>query len=110
MVVMVLPHDAEMRPGTGFQRLHQIGVFFGEEPDRVGLGISVRRHGLHVIMQAFKTEHAGVDGVDLVPELTGRGFSCFSQADHLFSPSGLMLRWREIMCPSVAFMIRTKSG
>jgi len=89
---MILAHEAEMRAGSGFERFYQIRVFFGKKPDRVGLGVSVGRHRLHVTVQALKAEHAGMDGIDLVPELAGRGFSCFSQADHMSSPSGLGLR------------------
>lgn len=59
-----------MRAATRFDGAHDIGVGLGVEPDRVGGGIGMRRHRLHVHVQSGNSKHAGMNTVDLIPKLT----------------------------------------
>lgn len=70
VIVVILADDTEVRTAAGLDGAHDIGIGLGVEPDGVGGGIGMRRHRLHVHIQSGNSEHAGMNIVDLIPELT----------------------------------------
>jgi hypothetical protein len=66
--VLGLGNYGKMGLGAGAQGLDEVAVALGEEPEAAAGLVDLLGHRLEVLAGVFDAEHAGVNGLELLPE------------------------------------------